>query len=295
MTTLTSRNGTLEYGPGRPTMLINDQLYVIDRPASVIEPLSRGDISHFMDLARWGNSVGTDVTAVLLTHPEIDEVEVLPRLVRAIHGELGAPVGLDTRNAEAIEAALSELRPYKSIIWTTTAEQKMLDTLLPIAKRYGAVVAGMPMGHYSMHVPMTAAERVAEAMIIIEACEGYGIPRQDVVIDAVCMPAGLLLQDSYRVSLETVAALHSLGITTQLGVGNAGSKMPGPKYVDHAYLLGAMAWGVDSAFINPGIDGLVATVRAMDMLTERDPDCRRYLKNWRASQKKQEGVAAAQI
>ena len=61
-------------------MLINDQLYVIDRPESVIEPLSRGDIDHFLQLARWGKSVGTDMTSVLLTHPEINEVELLHAL-----------------------------------------------------------------------------------------------------------------------------------------------------------------------------------------------------------------------
>ncbi|MCC6146288.1 MAG: dihydropteroate synthase [Anaerolineaceae bacterium] len=284
MTTLTSRNGTLEYGPGKPTMLINDQLYVINKPDSVIEPLSRGEIDYFMQLARWGHAVGTDMTAILLTHPEIDEVEVLPRLARAIHEELGSPVGLDTRNAEAIEAALAELQPYRSIIWTVTAEQPLLDTLLPIAKRYGAAVAGMPMGRFSGHVPMTAEERVAEAQVILEACEGIGIPREDVVIDAMCMPAGLLQANAYQVALQTIAILHDMGITTQLGIGNAGSNMPGPKTIGLAYLLGAMSWGLDSAFINPGIEGLIADVRAMDMLTERDPACRRYLKHWRAAQ-----------
>lgn len=285
MTTLTSRTGTLEYGPGHPTLLINDQLYVINRPPEVIEPLSRGDITHFLNLARWGKALGTDMTSVLLTHPEIDEVELLPRLVRAIHDELGTPVGLDTRNAEAIEAALAELYPYKSIIWTVTAEQSLLDTLLPIAKRYGAAVAGMPMGRFSMHVPMTSAERIAEARVIIEACEGIGIPTSEVVIDAVCMPASILEPKSYQVTLETIAALHQQGITTQLGIGNASSNMPDPKSIDHAYFLGAMAWGLDSAFINPGIVNLIPTVRAMDMLTERDPACRRYLKHWRSSQK----------
>ncbi|NPV74815.1 MAG: dihydropteroate synthase [Anaerolineae bacterium] len=286
MTTLTSRNGTLEYGPGKPTMLINDQLYVINRPPEVIEPLSRGKIDYFLELARWGHAVGTDMTAILLTHPEINEVELLPRLARAIHDELGSPIGLDTRNAEAIEAALSELRPYKSIIWTVTAEQPLLDTLLPIAKRYGAAVAGMPMGRYSAHVPMTAEERVAEAKVILEACEGYGIPRQDVVIDAMCMPVGLLQSGAYRVALQTIAILHEMGITTQLGIGNAGSNMPDPKHIGLAYLLGAMSWGLDSAFINPGIDGLIESVRAMDMLTERDPACRRFLQRWRETQKK---------
>jgi len=266
-------------------MLINDQLYVLNKPASVIEPLSRGQIGQFIELAKWGHAVGTDMTAILLTHPELDEVDLLPRLVRAIHEEIGSPVGLDTRNPEAIEAALSELRPHKSIIWTVTAEQALLDTLLPIAKRFGAAVAGMPMGRLSMNVPMTADERLAEAMVILDACEGYGIPREDVVIDAVCMPVGLLEPRAYRVTLETIEGLHKMGITTQVGVGNAGSKMPGPNPIGLAYLLGAMPWGLDSAFINPGIHGLIENVRAMDMLTERDPECRRYIKHWRSMQK----------
>jgi 5-methyltetrahydrofolate--homocysteine methyltransferase len=266
-------------------MLINDQLYVINKPENVIEALSKGQIDYFIELAKWGHSVGTDMAAILLTHPEINEVELLPRLARAIHEEIGSPVGLDTRNPEAIEAALSELRPYKSIIWTVTAEQALLDTLLPIAKRYGAVVAGMPLGRLSVHVPMTAGERLAEAKVILDACEGYGIPPEDVVIDALCMPVGLLELNSYRVTLETIASLHEMGLTTQVGIGNAGSKMPCPKHIGLAYLLGAMSWGLDSAFINPGIDGLIETVRAMDMLTERDPECHRYIQHWRSTQK----------
>ena len=285
MTKLTSRGGILEFGPGHPTMLINDQLYVINKPREIIEPLSNGNIDYFVNLAKWGYEMGMDMTAILLTHPEINEVEILPKLVRAIQDEIDIPIGLDTRNPEAIEAALEELHPYRSIIWTVTAEQALLDTLLPIAKKYNAVVAGMPMGKNSIKVPMTTEERIDEARTIIDACEGYGIPAEDVVIDAVCMPAALLEKDAYRVTLETVAALNEMGITTQLGVGNSGSNMPDPKHINLAYLLGALSWGLDAAFINPGIDGLIASVRAMDMLTERDPSCRRYLQHWRSVNK----------
>ena len=284
MTKLTSRNGSLEYGPGYPTMLINDQLYVINKPDEVIESLSKGELDHILELARWGQTVGTDMAAILLPHPELDEVDLLPRLVRAVHDELGSPVGLDTRNAEAIEAALSEYSPYKSIIWTVTAEEEILDSLLPIAKRYGAVVAGMPMGRVCDGVPMTAEERMAEVQVIVEACQGYGIPPEDIVIDAICMPAGLLEPDSYRATLETISALNKAGITNQIGTGNAGSQMPGKNDIDLAYLLGAMAHGLDSAFINPGIDRLLPIVRAMDMLSERDPECIRYLEHWRSTQ-----------
>jgi 5-methyltetrahydrofolate--homocysteine methyltransferase len=276
----------LEYGPGHPTILINDRLYVVNQPESIVEPLSRGKFDYFLKLAKWGCSVGMDMTAIVLTHPEIDEVELLPKLVRAIHEETGKPVGMDTRNPEAIEAALFASRPYKSILWTVTAEQALLDTLLPIAKRYGAVVAGMPMGRISAHVPMTSGERLAEARNILDACEGYGIAPSDVVIDAICMPVALLEPYSYRVTLETIASVHQMGIATQIGVGNSSCGLPGPTQIDLAYLLGAMPWGLDAAFINPNIQGLTANVRAMDMLTERDPNCRLYLKHWRSIQNK---------
>lgn len=284
MTTLTSKEGTLSFGKLLPTMLINDQLHVINKPASVIEPLSNGNIEHFLDLAKWGKKMGAGMTAILITHPQINEVELLPKLAKAIHEETGLPVGLDTRNAEAIDAALSELEPYKSIIWTVTAEESMLELLLPIAKKHHAVVAGMPMGRYSSGVPMTAEERITEARIIIEACLDIGIPKEDIVIDAICMPVGLLQKNAYKITLETIKQLSQEGITTQVGVGNASSNMPDREHIDLAYLLGAIPWGLDAAFINPGINGLNSSVKAMDMFVENDPDCRNFLKHWRISQ-----------
>ncbi len=286
MTTLTSPLGTLSFGKGHPTMLINDQLHVINRPPSIIEPLSRGDISYFVNLAKWGEEIGTDMTAILLTHPEIDEVAILPKLAKAILHETNLPIGLDTRNAEAIDATLTEIHPYKSIIWTVTSEKNVLDTILPIAKKHNAVITGMPMGSISAGVPMTTEERLAEAHTIIIACLESGIAKEDIVIDAICMPVALLQPEAYKVTLETITELSKEGITTQVGTGNASSNMPDREHIDLAFLLGALPWGLDAAFINPAIPGLISTVRAMDSLTNRDPDCRRFLKHWRKNKKK---------
>jgi len=286
MTTLSSPIGALTFGNGFPTMLINDQLHVINKTEEVIEPLSRGNIDHFVNLAKWGKSVGTDMTAILITHPEIDEVELLPKLAKTILQETGLPVGLDTRNAEAIDAALTEIHPYKSIIWTVTSEKMVLNSLLPIAKKHNAVVAGMPMGETASGVPMTVSERMSEARTIIKSCLEYGIPKEDIVIDAICMPVALLQPQAYKVTLETIALLREENISTQVGVGNASSNMPGREHIDLAYLIGALSWGLDAAFINPAITGLIPTVLAMDALTERDPECRRYLQNWRSKRTK---------
>lgn len=288
MTKLTSQNGTLEFGKGFPTMLINDQLHVINKPDSIINPIKEGKIDYFLELARWGKAIGTDMTSILITHPEIDEVEILPKLAKAIIQETELPVGLDTRNPEAIEAALAEIAPYKSIIWTVTAEESVMESLLPIAKKYQAVVTGMPMGFSGSGVPMSVTDRMSAANKIIDYCQEFGIPKEDIVIDAICMPAALLQKDSYKVTLETIKMLSEMDITTQLGVGNASSNMPNREALDLAYLIGAMSWGLDAAMINPGICGLISNVRAMDLLTERDPDSKRYLKYYRSSNLKRD-------
>lgn len=286
MTKVTSPGGSIHFGPGLPTLLINDQLYVHNKPPEVIFELSNGNIEPFVNLARLGIAAGMDITSILIGHPDIDEVALLPRLARSVLNETGAPLGLDTRNVAAIEAALAELAPYKAVIWTVTAEDSLLHQILPVAKKYGAVVAGMPMGRLTSQVPMTVEERIDEARYILSACDGYGIPAEDVIIDAVCMPAALLLPGSYRITLETIAALSTLGITSQIGTGNAASNLPNKDFINLSYLLGALAWGLDSAYINPTIPGLVDCVRSMDMLTEKDPQCRRFLQHWRESLKK---------
>jgi 5-methyltetrahydrofolate--homocysteine methyltransferase len=205
----------------------------------------------------------------------------------AVHDKVGCPVGLDTRNAQALEAGLDALRPHKAIHWTVTAEEEVLSALLPIDKRFGAVVCGMPMGRYSRQVPMTAEGRLAEARVIVDACLGIGIPREDIVIDAICMSAATLEPDAMRVALDTVRLVHEeLGVTTQLGIGNAGHGLPDQTRFDLAHLLAAMPYGLDVALVNPATEGLVECVRAMDFMLGIDPAGKRYLAHWRAQRHK---------
>jgi 5-methyltetrahydrofolate--homocysteine methyltransferase len=268
-------------------VLVNDQIRIVDQTPIVLEELLAGRTDMLIDLAQWGQRVGTEVAAILLTHPEVDEVKWLPRVAVAVHEIVGCPVGLDTRNAQALEAGLAALRPYKAIHWTVTAETEILEELLPIDRRYGAVVCGMPLGRHSRQVPMTAQGRLAEARIIVEACLGIGIPHEDIMIDAICMSVSTLEPDAMRVALDTVRVIHEeLGVTTQLGIGNAGHGMPDQTRFDLAHLLAAMPYGLDTALVNPATEGLVECVRAMDVLLGTDPVGKRYLANWRARHRK---------
>jgi 5-methyltetrahydrofolate--homocysteine methyltransferase len=279
-TVLTAPNGEVKFGPGLPTALINDQLRVMDQSPAILNMLVEGNLDGLIDLARGGQKIGIDLVDLLVMHSELDEVELLPRIAARLKDEIGCPVSLDSRNPQALEAALEELLPWKAMINSVTAESGSLGTILPIAKKYGAVVVGMPIGHL-YGLPKKASERLVEASIILEACDGIGIPREDVVLDAICM-ASSAEPDSFQETMETLCIFHQeLGVSTILGIGNAGFGMPEPTVIDLAYLVSAIPWGLDAALVNPATRGLVETVRATDFLVGSDPVGRRYIQDFR--------------
>jgi 5-methyltetrahydrofolate--homocysteine methyltransferase len=254
MTTLTSRNGVLEFGIGRPLCLINDQLRVYDQSPAILHELKHGRFDSLLALARLGRDRGTHMVGILIGHHELDEATLLPALARAVHDEIGWPISLDTRDPAALDEALAALHPYKAMINSVSAEANCLDRL-----------------------PRTVDERVAEAEIILAACDYYGIPREDVVLDAICL-ASSAESGSMQVTVQTLRTFHErLGATTILGIGNAGFGMPDPTRIDLAYLIAAVLNGLDAALVNPTTPGLLAGAQAINFLCGRDEDWVRAL------------------
>jgi 5-methyltetrahydrofolate--homocysteine methyltransferase len=221
---------------------------------------------------------------ILVFHPDLDEVELLPRIAKLINQEIGCPISLDTRNLEALEAALIEIKPYRALINSVTAEKDLLETILPLAKKYDAAVVGMPIGD-TYGLPKILSERLFEAQVIVNACEGIGIEREKIIMDGICL-ASSAEPESFQVTVESLKAFRDeLDVTTILGIGNAGFGMPTPTVIDLAYLVAAIPWGLNSALVNPTTKGLVDTVRAIDFLVNNDIGGKRYI-NWYRKNKK---------
>jgi 5-methyltetrahydrofolate--homocysteine methyltransferase len=285
MTTLTSRRGSLSFGQGHPTLLINDQLRVMDQRPEVLEELKAGRIEGILELARRGHEVGMDMVDILVTHLDLSEADLVPKIAVAIHEELGCPISLDSRDPRALEMALEALQPYKVMINSITAEPESYEILLPLAAKYKAVVVGMPIGERH-GLPKTVNGRIEETRVILEAAQDVGIPQEDLVIDAICL-ASSAEPDSFQTTLETLDVLsREMGLTTILGIGNAGFGMPTQTVIDLAYLVAAVPWGLHAALVDPETAGLVETVRAIDFLAGRDPYGARYISHYRETKKK---------
>lgn len=281
MTKLTGTASQVEFGPGLPILLINDQLRVYDQDPIILEELRAGHCGRLVQLAQQGASRGCRAVDVLIDHPALDEAERLSLVFRAVDQALGCPISIDSRNPTAIERTLAGY-PGKPLLNSIAYEPDLLARMLPLVAKYKTAVVAMLVDHVS--IPQTWQARIAVAHKILRATDEACIPREDVVFDCVCMAASTV-PNSMQVTLDTLKAVHEeFGMSTILGIGNAGFGMPDQTRIDLAYLLAAVPWGLDAALVNPDTPDLVESVRAIDFLAGSDPYGRDYIDHYRFKQ-----------
>lgn len=273
--------GVISFGPGQPVLCVNDQCgYAYERP-EVLAELHQGRFDSLVKLAQAGLELGFPVFNVQLMEPGLigRERELVPAAVARIYQATGCCIAVDSRDPVVVDLALSAY-PYKAMCNSVNGELENLKTMLPVIARHGAAIGTALV--YEKGIPRTVAERLFVARRILTLAQEHGIPRQDVMIDAVCLPAGVA-PDSMRLTLETLKAFHDeLGAVTLLGISNAGFMMPNPRLIDMAFFIAAVSWGLDVAMIDPFTPYLPWLSRTMDFLTGVDPYAAGYLAYYRA-------------
>jgi 5-methyltetrahydrofolate--homocysteine methyltransferase len=260
---------------------VNDQCGYYYERAEVLAELRQGRFDALIQLARSGMELGLHVFNVQLMESSLIERqrELVPQAVCAIYEATGCCIGVDARDPETVDRALASY-PYKAMCNSVNGEWANLEAMLPIIAKHGAAIGTALV--YEKGVPRTVQERLFVARRIVEAAEAHGIPRADVMIDAVCLPSGVV-PDSMRVTLQTIRALHEdLGVPTLLGISNAGFMMPNPRLIDLAYFTAAASWGLDVAMIDPFTPHLPWTRQAMNFLMGIDPYAKGYLDYYRS-------------
>lgn len=92
-----------------------------------------GDLDYIVDVAIAQVDAGAQILDVNVGYPGVDEVAMLPRVVKKLQEAVDVPLQLDSTNAAALEAAL---RVYngKAAVNSVNGEEKVLQTLLPVVK-----------------------------------------------------------------------------------------------------------------------------------------------------------------
>lgn len=238
------------------------------------QALREGDSAYPCAQAVAQAEAGAEVLDVNAGLPGIDEAATLERLVRDLQAVTDLPLQLDSSNPEALPRAL-RIYNGKPIVNSVNGEQKTLDEILPLCKKYGAAVVGLTLDEQG--IPTSAEGRFAIAQKIVKAATEIGIPKEDIYIDCLTLTASAQ-QEGAAQTLEALSRCkRELGVRTVLGVSNISFGLPCRGYLNTTFLTMAMAAGLDLAIMNPNTPEMMAAVRAYRVLTSQDKQSADYV------------------
>ena len=285
-TVLSSPKGTTLIGPDQPFCIIGERINPTGRKRFQ-EELRRGDLSRVeADVAEQvaGGAMMLDVN---MGAPLADEAELMARAVRLIQGLTDLPLVIDSSIIEVLDAGLAAYEG-KALVNSVTAEDDRLAAILPLVKKYGAAVIGLP--NDEEEIPDEPRRRVDLARKIAEVATGrYGIPIEDIVIDPLAMPVGADTGHPGR-TLETIALIRDeLRLNMTLGASNVSFGMPDRHAIGAGFLAMAVSHGLTSAIMDARAPQIVRAVKAADLLLDRDP----WGASWIAAHRAQQAAGAA--
>ena len=217
---------------------------------------------------------GAQVLDVNAGLPGIDEAATLEQLVKDLQAITDLPLQLDSSNPEALSRAL-RIYNGKPIVNSVNGEQKTLDTILPLCKKYGAAVVGLALDEHG--IPADAEGRFAIAKRIAAAANAAGIPNEDIYIDCLTLTASAQQEGAVQTLEALTRCKKELGVRTVLGVSNISFGLPCRGYLNTTFLTMAMTAGLDLAIMNPNTPEMMAAVRAYRVLTSQDKQSSDYV------------------
>lgn len=241
------------------------------------QALLEKDFDYILNQAIEQIDAGAEILDVNVGVPSLDDVGMLPEVIKKLQSVTGLPLQIDSSNPKAIEAAL---RVYngKAIVNSVNGEPEVMDSIFPIVKKYGAAVIGLTLD--SAGIPDKAEDRFAIAQRILDKALEYGIPREDLIIDCLTLTVSAQQKEAGE-TLKAVRMIKDrLGLKTALGVSNISFGLPMRILVNRTFLAMAMECGLDLPIINPNDEDMMSAVFAFNVLKNVDENAVRYIERY---------------
>lgn len=273
--------------PGKPTVTIGERINPTGKKR-LAEALREGNIDYVITEAVNQFEAGADVLDINVGTTGVDEVALIPKVLRGVMGAVPLPVSLDSSNPDVLRAGLEahrEIAPQgKPLINSITGEDSRLEKVLPLVAEYKAAVIGLAMDDKG--IPPTPQDRLVVAKKILQRAAEFGVPPEDILLDSLAMTVGADSQAG-RVTLETIELFkEELGNNMTLGVSNISHGLPERDVVTQTYLIMAILHGVNCPIIDTA--KMRPAILAADLLLGRDEYAARYIKDFKKRQKRLE-------
>ncbi|HUT96817.1 MAG TPA: dihydropteroate synthase [Dehalococcoidales bacterium] len=280
-TKITSATKEVIISDDRPVVLIGERINPSGKK-KLGESLKEGNLDIVRKEAKNQTEAGADILDVNVNVFGIDEPALLPKAVKAVMETSDLPLCIDSAVPEALEAAIKTYKG-KPLINSVTGEEHSMEKILPIIKKHGTAVIGLVQDDNG--IPKTPEARLAVAKKIVERAEKLGIPREDIIIDCLCLAVGAE-SASGTTALGTIQLIkRELGVNMTLAVSNISFGMPDRDLLNNAFVAACIAAGITCVIVD--VKKIRPAVQAADIVMNHDKHARRYMESYRQRQQEQ--------
>ncbi|MGD9824503.1 homocysteine S-methyltransferase family protein [Desulfobacter sp.] len=272
---LSSATQVLITGSNSPIRIIGERINPTGKKTLQAE-LKAANMGYVRKLARDQAAAGADLLDINAGMPGINEKQTLLDIISSVVPVVNLPLVIDSSDPDVVEAAV-RYYPGRALINSISAEKEKLETLLPVAAKYGAMLIVLPLADNEL--PDKAERRKELVTEIAQRAAAYGYKNKDLIVDGLVMTVSSNPQAA-KETLATVKWAAQQGFGTVIGLSNISFGLPERGWVNAGFFAMAAGVGLSWAIANPSHELLMNTKAASDVLTGRDRDALSYIKRF---------------
>ncbi|MEN8154719.1 MAG: homocysteine S-methyltransferase family protein [Acidobacteriota bacterium] len=192
------------------------------------------------------------------------DISIVKNVIKSVQNMVDIPLFIDSTDPDTIEE-FAKLYRGKGVINSISGEEKSLESILPLAKKYNMAFIAALLDDSG--IPENPQDRVKIAAKIFQRALNFGIPPEDIIFDPLVISAGTVT-GSAETTLKTLELLKELfpENKTIAGLSNVSFGLPNRELINSTFLSMASAEGLDMVIANPMSNILINSVRAVNLL-----------------------------
>ncbi len=285
---LSSERQSLTFGLDDCFMIVGERINPTGKKKLQAE-IREGKLDLIDQFAAEQEESGAKILDINMGMSGIDEKSMMLTVLEEVVNITSLPLSIDSSHVDVIEAALRRY-PGRALINSISFEKAKVESLLPIAWKYGAMFILLPLSDEGL--PKSLNEKISIINEIVDRALKMGMKKEDIVVDGlVATVAANPL--AAKETLQTIRYCKEHDLATICGLSNISFGLPERMNVNSAFLTMAIMEGLTMAIANPNQEMLVNAAFSSDILMAKDGADLQYINRMNAIKEAKEAFLKA--
>lgn len=285
---LSSERQSLTFGLDDCFMIVGERINPTGKKKLQAE-IREGKLDLIDQFAAEQEESGAKILDINMGMSGIDEKSMMLTVLEEVANITSLPLSIDSSHVDVIEAALRRY-PGRALINSISFEKAKVESLLPIAWKYGAMFILLPLSDEGL--PKSLDEKISIINEIVDRALKMGMKKEDIVVDGlVATVAANPL--AAKETLQTIRYCKEHDLATICGLSNISFGLPERMNVNSAFLTMAIMEGLTMAIANPNQEMLVNAAFSSDILMAKDGADLQYINRMNAIKEAKEAFLKA--